>query len=65
MCSVPGGEGKYQKVLADVGSKYVTVFDPLDGSSNVSIPWSPLNLSFTVSRAPSLRLLVASLFHIL
>jgi hypothetical protein len=32
---VPGGEGKYQKVLADIGSKYVTVFDPLDGSSNV------------------------------
>ena len=33
--SVPGGEGKYQQVLADIGSKYVTVFDPLDGSSNV------------------------------
>ena len=32
---VPGGEGKYQDVLADIGSKYVTVFDPLDGSSNV------------------------------
>ena len=36
---VPGGEGKYQEVLASVGagigSKYVTVFDPLDGSSNV------------------------------
>ena len=32
---VPGGEGKYQEVVADVGSKYVTVFDPLDGSSNV------------------------------
>jgi len=32
---VPGGEGKYQQVLADIGSKYVTVFDPLDGSSNV------------------------------
>ena len=32
---VPGGEGKYQDVMVDVGSKYVTVFDPLDGSSNV------------------------------
>eukprot|EP00281_Chroomonas_sp_CCMP1168_P023521 CAMPEP_0206229256 /NCGR_PEP_ID=MMETSP0047_2-20121206/9600_1 /ASSEMBLY_ACC=CAM_ASM_000192 /TAXON_ID=195065 /ORGANISM="Chroomonas mesostigmatica_cf, Strain CCMP1168" /LENGTH=441 /DNA_ID=CAMNT_0053652543 /DNA_START=35 /DNA_END=1360 /DNA_ORIENTATION=- len=32
---VPGGEGKYQDVLADIGTKYVTVFDPLDGSSNV------------------------------
>ena len=35
---VPGGEGKYQKVLADIGSRYVTVFDPLDGSSNVMLP---------------------------
>jgi fructose-1,6-bisphosphatase len=34
--SVPGGEGKYQDVTVDIGSKYVTVFDPLDGSSNVS-----------------------------
>jgi len=32
---VPGGEGKYKDVLADIGTKYVTVFDPLDGSSNV------------------------------
>ncbi|EKX34950.1 hypothetical protein GUITHDRAFT_97957 [Guillardia theta CCMP2712] len=32
---VPGGEGKYQDVTVDIGSKYVTVFDPLDGSSNV------------------------------
>lgn len=32
---VPGGEGKYKDVTVDIGSKYVTVFDPLDGSSNV------------------------------
>jgi len=32
---VPGGEGKYQDIMVDVGTKYVTVFDPLDGSSNV------------------------------
>lgn len=34
---VPGGEGKYQDVTVDIGSKYVTVFDPLDGSSNVRL----------------------------
>eukprot|EP00285_Hemiselmis_virescens_P004031 CAMPEP_0173414448 /NCGR_PEP_ID=MMETSP1356-20130122/84333_1 /TAXON_ID=77927 ORGANISM="Hemiselmis virescens, Strain PCC157" /NCGR_SAMPLE_ID=MMETSP1356 /ASSEMBLY_ACC=CAM_ASM_000847 /LENGTH=462 /DNA_ID=CAMNT_0014376631 /DNA_START=86 /DNA_END=1474 /DNA_ORIENTATION=- len=32
---VPGVESKYQDILADIGTKYVTVFDPLDGSSNV------------------------------
>ena len=40
---VPGGEGKYQDVLADIGSKYVTVFDPLDGSSNVRAHHPPSN----------------------
>jgi len=29
------GTNKTQEVLAGIGSKYVTVFDPLDGSSNV------------------------------
>ena len=34
---VPGGEGKYEDVVANIGWKYVTVFDPLDGSSNVIV----------------------------
>jgi len=32
---VPGGAGESRLGLANVGRKYVTVFDPLDGSSNV------------------------------
>jgi len=32
---VPGGVGASKDVLTDIGTKYVTVFDPLDGSSNV------------------------------
>jgi fructose-1,6-bisphosphatase I len=48
---VPGGEGKYQDVTIDVGTKYVTVFDPLDGSSNVGLPVLSPRLSARLAQA--------------